>query len=107
MDLSKIKYKKKGGIIGDLVGGVGGLIILVIITLVVISTLLGANLLTTGEYNDTAQDMAKNFTAGLQNVSSKLPVILLIAAVVLLFGVLVILVARSKQMGSGGGSGTL
>jgi len=106
MMLTKI-HRKKGGIVGDLVAGTGGLIISVVIILVVVSTLLGANLLGAGEYNSTAQDMAKNFTLGIQNVSTKIPTILLIAAVVLLFGVLVILVARSKQMGTGGGSGTL
>ena len=52
-----------------------------------------------------SDNMESNFTKGLDNISEKLPTILLIAAVVLLFGVLVILVARSRQMGIGGTSG--
>jgi len=79
--------KKKSGLVGDLVSGVGGLIILVIIILVVVSTLMGANLLTSGStYNST-----------------KIPTILLIGAVVLLFGVIVFLVAQYKKMNLGTG----
>ncbi len=96
------KINKRSGVVSDLVSGVGGLIISVIIILVIISTLLGASLLS-GTYNTTSFDMADNFTAGIDNVSEKIPTILLIAAVVLLFGVLVLLVARSRQMGIGGG----
>ena len=101
--------KKKGGIVTELIGGVGGLIILVVITLVIISTILGANLLTAGVYNETAQSMAGNFTAGINSVSAKIPTILLIAAVVLLLSVLAFLVVKAKQMslGAGGGGGTL
>jgi len=104
-----IKAKKKGGVITELIGGVGGLVILVVITLVIISTILGANLLTGGSYNDTAQGMAANFTIGINNISSKIPTILLIAAVVLLLSVLAFLVIKARQMsaGAGGGGGTL
>ncbi len=96
---------KKGGLVGDIVNGTGGLIIGVIITLVIVSTLLGADLLTADStYDVSADNMAANFTEGLDNVSEKIPTILLIAAVVLLFGVLVILVAKSREMGIGGGT---
>ena len=96
---------KKGGIVNDVVQGTGGLIIGVIIVLVIVSTLLGADLLTDGSIEDNAsQDMSNNFTAGLNNISEKIPTILLIAAVVLLFGVLVLLVAKSREMGIGGGT---
>ena len=98
---------KKSGIVGDLINGVGGLIIGVVVILVIVSTLLGANLLGGGTYNDTAQSLAGNFTAGIDNVSTKIPTILLIAAVVLLFGVIVLLVAQSRRMGIGGGGGSL
>jgi len=94
--------KKRSGIVGDLVSGVGGLVILVVIILVVVSTLLGANLLS-GDYNTSATDMAGNFTKGINNVSTKIPTILLIGAVVLLFGVIVFLVAQYKKMDLGTG----
>jgi hypothetical protein len=47
--------------------------------------------------------MQGNFTSGIDNISSKLPTILLIGAVVLLFGVIVLLVRQSNTMGIGGG----
>lgn len=100
--------QKKGGIITDLISGTGGLIIGVIVVLVIVSTLLTANLLGTGTTeNKTAYDMSANFTEGIQNVSEKIPTILLIAAVVLLFGVIVLLVRQSQAMGIGTGAASL
>ena len=102
-----MKFSKRGGIVGDLINGTGGLIISVVLILVVLSTLLGANLLTSGSAEDNATDrLVANFTSGIDNVSAKIPTILLVAAVVILFGVLVILVARAKAMTAGQG-GTL
>jgi len=102
------KLLKKGGVVGDLVSGTSNLIIMVIIALVIVSTLLGANLLTSGsEYENASTRMAQNFTQGIDNVSTKIPTILLIAAVVLLFGVLVVLVRQAQAMGMGGGSASL
>ena len=99
------KIHKKGGVVTDLISGAGGIIITVIVALVIVSTLISSNLLTADSTYDNASDnMAANFTQGIGNVSDKIPTILLIGAVVLLFGVIVLLVARSKQMGMGGGS---
>jgi len=103
--MKKLKTKK-GGIVGDLISGTGGLVISVVVILIIVSTLLGANLLTNGsEYDNVTDRMAANFTSGIDNVSAKIPTILLIAAVVLLFSVLVVLVARSRAMGIGTGGG--
>ena len=97
------KSFKRGGVVGDLINGTGGLIIGVIIVLVIVSTLLGANLLTSASvYDVSSTSMAQNFTEGIDNVSEKIPTILLIGAVVLLFGVIVLLVAQSKRLGIGG-----
>ena len=104
------KLFKRGGVVGDLVSGTGGLIITVVVILIVVSTLLGANLLddtSTAKYNTTTEDLAKNFTSGIQNVSTKIPTILLIAAVVLLFGVIVLLVRQAGAMGIGAGGASL
>lgn len=186
---------KKGGVVGDLVTGTGGIIILTIIVLVIVSTLLGASLLakstagiattneTTGGLNSTGYTLANanssnsgytitavwvnvspgtpylipaanytvstagvltnntvipdadeynnatvsytytftfdsnyeqvsdrmstNFTQGIDNVSGKIPTILLIAAVVLLFGVIVLLIRQSGAMGIGTGGASL
>ena len=96
--------QKKGGVVTNTVMGVGGLIIGVIIILVITSTLLGANLLTAGSVeNASAVNMQTNFTTGLNNIAAKLPTILLIVAVVFLFGALVLLVKQSRIMGVGGG----
>ena len=100
----KTQMKKKSGVVGDLISGTGGLIIGVIIVLVIVSTLMGANLLT-GTYLGAAGNMTANFTAGIDNVSGKIPTILLIGAVVLLFGVIVLLVRQSQAMGIGGSRG--
>lgn len=99
-----MKYNKRGGVVGDLVAGTGGLIITVVLILVVVSTLLGANLLTANSVEANATtNLKNNFTSGIDNVSAKIPTILLIGAVVLLFGVLVLLVQRAKVMTVGGG----
>jgi hypothetical protein len=101
-------FKKKGGVVGDLISGTGGLIITTVVILVVISTLLGANLLTANStYANATTNMAGNFTEGIDNVSSKIPTILLIAAVVLLFGVIVLLVRQAGAMGIGAGGASL
>jgi len=102
------KIHKRSGVVGDLVSGTAGLIVLVIVVLVIISTLLGASLLDAGSTeNKTAVRLADNFTAGINNVASKIPTILLIGAVVLLFGVIVLLVRQSQAMGIGGKGGSL
>ena len=98
--------KKRGGVVSDLVSGTGGLIVTTVVILVVVSTLLGAGLLT-GNYQGAANNMSTNFTVGIGKVSAKIPTILLIAAVVLLFGVIVLLVRQAGQMGIGGRGASL
>jgi len=94
-----------GGLITSLVFGVASLVIGVIIAFVIVSTLTGADLLTSNsaEANATTS-LAGNFTAGVDNVSSKIPTVLLVAAIVLILGVLVLLVATWQRMRIGGGS---
>jgi len=102
---SLVPRSKKGGVVTSTVMGIGGLIIGVIVILVIVQTLTGASLLTTGSTEETAvTDMKANFTTGLDNISEKLPTILLIVAVVFLFGALVLLVRNANLMGVGGGS---
>lgn len=56
-------------------------------------------------FEETEDKLIGNLTAGVDNVSAKIPTILLIAAVVLLFGVLLFLIAQSQRMGiNNGGS---
>ena len=104
-----IKQNKKaqtnGGLITGLVFGVASLVIGVIIAFVIVSTLTGADLLTNNTAEDNATDnLVANFTAGVDNVSSKIPTVLLVAAIVLVLGVLVLLVAAWQRMKIGGGS---
>ena len=99
------QMNKKGGVVTNTVMGVGGLIIGVNIILVITTTLLNANLLDDSSVaNATAHDLQANFTTGIDNISEKIPTILLIIAVVFLFGALVLLVQQSRLMGVGGGS---
>lgn len=99
-------YKKAqtGGLITGLIFGVASLVIGVIIAFVIVSTLTGAGLLTTGSAEANATDrLSANFTAGVDNVSSKIPTVLLVAAIVLILGVLAILVGIWQKMRMGGG----
>jgi hypothetical protein len=103
----KLNSKKgqSAGLITGLVFGVASLVIGVIIAFVIVSTLTGANLLSANSAEDNATDrLAGNFTAGIDNVSSKIPTVLLVAAIVLILGVLVLLVATWQRMRIGGGS---
>jgi len=100
----KFNKNKTGGVVTSTVMGVGGLIIGVIVILVITQTLLTANLLDAGTTNNTAFNMQNNFTTGIDNISQKIPTILLIIAVVFLFGALVLLVRNAQAMGVGGGS---
>jgi len=53
----------------------------------------------------SADQMINNFTIGVNNVSNKLPTVLLVAAVVLLFGAIVLLVKQSRTISGNGGAG--
>jgi len=101
----KDKQAQTGGLITGLIFGIASLVIGVIIAFVIVSTLTGAGLLTSGSAEDNATDnLAANFTTGVDNVSGKIPTILLIAAIVLILGVLVLLVGAWQRMRIGGGS---
>lgn len=102
------KYAKKGGVVTSTIMGVGGLIIGVIVILVIVSTLNGANLLTSGSAEKySVGNLTTNFTEGINQVATKVPTILLIVAVVFLFGALVLLVRNAQAMGVGGGGSSL
>jgi len=95
---------KKGQIISGLVGGIAGLVILVIVSLLIVNTLNDAELLTADSVSANASNsMIANYTVGIDNVSEKLPTVLLIAAVVLLFGAIVFLVQRSRSITANSG----
>ena len=94
-----------GGLITSLVMGVAGLVIGVIIAFVIVSTLTGAGLLGTNSAEANATDrLAGNFTEGIDNVSDKIPTVLLVAAIVLILGVMAILVSvwQRMRLGQGG-----
>jgi len=97
------KKAQTGGLITGLVFGVASLVIGVIIAFVIVSTLTGAGLLNAGAENDSAYALKSNFTKGVDNVASKLPTVLLVAAIVLILGVLVLLVGTWQRMRIGGG----
>ncbi len=98
------KKGQTGGLITGLIFGIASLVIGVIISFVIVNTLVDADLLT-GDSNTSANLMVGNFTEGVDNVSSKIPTILLVAAIVLILGVLVLLVATWQRMNIGGGTG--
>jgi len=99
------KKGQTGGLITGLVFGVASLVIGVIIAFVIVSTLNDASLLTSLSAEQNATDhLVANFTEGVDNVSSKIPTVLLVAAIVLILGVLALLVATWQRMRIGGGS---
>ena len=101
-----MRNKKGQGLIMGLVMGVAALVIAVIIAFVIVSTLNDASLLTSGSSEQNSTDnLIANFTSGIDKVSSKIPTVLLIAAVVLILGVLVLLWTQYKRMDIGGGEG--
>ena len=99
------KKAQTQGLITGLIFGVASLVIGVIIAFVIVSTLTGADLLTSGSKEaNSANALAGNFTEGVDNVSTKIPTVLLVAAIVLILGVLVLLVGAWQRMNIGGGS---
>ena len=102
--MSMLKSKKGQGLVTGIIAGVSGLVILTIVTFLIISTLNGAGLLTSGSSEQNATDqMISNFTTGINNVSNKLPTILVVAGVVILFGAIALLVAQARRSTAGGG----
>lgn len=51
----------------------------------------------------TVDNMTSNFSSGTQNISSKIPTVLLIAAIILILAILAVLVALWQRMRLGGG----
>ena len=56
-----------------------------------------------GAQERSSDDLSFNFTSGVDNVSAKIPTVLLVAAIVLILGVLVLLVGAWQRMRVGGG----
>ena len=106
MKLRKLGKDKKGQVVSGIVVGMIGLIFTVVIGYVLIDTILGANLLEAGGvYDNSANDLATNLTSGIGEVGNKIPTILLISAVVLLFGALALLIFQAQKMGMFGQAG--
>ena len=99
------KRGQTGGLITGLVFGVASLVIGVIIAFVIVSTLTDAGLLTSGSTEETAvTSLSQNFTDGVDEISEKIPTVLLVAAIVLILGVLAILVGVWQRMRMGDGT---
>jgi len=104
LELYRQKKAQTGGLVTGLIFGITSLIIGVIIAYVIISTLTSANLLTTDSAEDNSTDsLVANLTTGINSVASKVPTILLVAAIVLILGVLALLVGMWQRMRMGGG----
>ena len=104
---SLLKINKKGqtgGLITGLVFGVASLVIGVIIAFVIVTTLTGAGLLEAGTEKEAVDNLSANFSEGIDEVSKKIPTVLLVAAIVLILGVLAILVGVWQRMRMGGGT---
>ena len=99
------KRWQTGGLITGLIFCVASLVIGVIIALVIVSTLDDAGLLTANSAEQGAVgNLTANFTEGIDKISDKIPTVLLVAAIVLILGVLAILVGVWQRMRMGGGA---
>src|SRR3990167_2689891 len=58
---------------------------------------------TTPTENATSGNLSANFSSGINNVAVKIPTILLLSIIVVLFGVLVLLVVQARRTGMFGG----
>lgn len=104
--IEKDKRGITGGLVSGLIFGVGFLVIGVIVIFVITSTVGDAGLLTSLSAEDNATDRLRaNLTEGIDNISDKIPTVLLVAAIVLILAVLAILVGVFQRMRLGGGSG--
>ena len=102
--LSMNKKGQTGGLITGLVFGVASLVIGVIIAFVIVATLTGAGLLDAGTEKETVDNLSANFSEGIDEISKKIPTVLLVAAIVLILGVLAILVGVWQRMRMGSGT---
>ena len=98
------KKGQTGGLITGLVFGVASLVIGVIIAFVIVTTLTGAGLLEDGTEKYAVDNLSANFSEGIDEISKKIPTVLLVAAIVLILGVLAILVGVWQRMRMGGGA---
>jgi len=97
------KKGQTGGLVTGLIFGVASLVIGVIVALVIVSTLTGAGLLTAGSVEaGTVGNLSTNLTTGINSVALKIPTVLLVAAIVLILGVLAVLVGVWQRMRMGG-----
>lgn len=96
------KKGQTGGLVTGLIFGIASLVIGVIVAFVIVSTLNNASLLTanSSEANATT-NIIGNLTSGVNNVSGKLPTVLLVSAIVLILGVLAVLVGVWSRMRMG------
>jgi hypothetical protein len=106
--LSIIMKSKRGQIATITVAGVVGLIFLIIVSLVLLSTVIGADLFTSGsDEHLAAGNLSSNFTSGVGNIASKIPTIMLVVAVVILIGALAVLYQIASRGGLFGSRASL
>jgi uncharacterized membrane protein len=97
----KQKKGQMGVNIGQIIGGVIGLIFLVVVGFVSVALLLDSNLLTSNSaFYNASNRMVNNLTSGVDVVSSKIVTIFTIAVAVLILGLIVFLAVRARQIQS-------
>jgi len=102
--MEKLKLKpmdKKGfNTVMGIISSVIALVFLVYFVFIFTGTLDDSNLLAEGSVGDNATDrMVGNLTEGIDEVSARIPTVLIIAVVVLIIAVLLILWASMGRMG--------
>ena len=91
--------KDKRGLAGSTITAIVGLIFTLIIAFVLVAQITGAGLLDAGDEKEAVDNMTANLTAGVNEISAKIPTFFLIIAAVLIIGFVVILWAQAKRTG--------
>lgn len=99
------RMNKKGQVVSGIVVGVIGLVFLLILAYVFIGTLTGANLISSAADTASVANLTANFSAGVANVSSKIPTLFAVAAIVLIVGALMFLWGFYQRMKLGTSQG--
>lgn len=105
--MERRKLNKRGQVVSGIIVGVIGLVFLLILAYVFIDTLTGSNLITNTASTNAVGNLSANFTAGVANVSSKIPTLFTVGAIVLVVGALMFLWGFYQRMKLGNSSGGL
>ena len=89
----------------EVIWGIVGFLIVVIVGLLVVGTLVGGGFFTsTSDAQGALNNISSNLTAGINTVTGKLPTVFTVTAIVVILAILGLLVVLVRKYGMSGGS---